>query len=89
MTAIVPAFRAPLVSSVSSPTTISADDLSLPGQQCATANQVTLVETTPNASDIFKANDVVMLLQCGNDGFATVGVSGRDETVSYFLQPAI
>jgi len=77
------AFRAPLVNSVSGLTTISADDLSyrVVGSS-ATASAVTLVEATPNASDIFKANDVVMVCNAAMTGFATVG-SVAGQTVNF------
>ena len=76
------AFRAPLVNSVSGLTTISADDMSY-RVDSGDANSVTLVESSPNATDIFKANEVVMVCNAAMTGFATVGsVAGQKITFS-------
>lgn len=76
------AFRAPLVNSVSGLTTISADDMSY-RVDSGDANSVTLVESSPNATDIFKANEVVMVCNAAMTGFATVGsVAGKTVTFS-------
>ena len=77
-------FRAPLAGSATEVTTTSADDLSyriVAGS--ASANSVTLVEATPAASDVFRANDIVMVCNAAMTGFATVSsVSGQTITFS-------
>lgn len=76
------AFRAPLAGNATELTTTSADDLSyrVVGGS-ATANSVTLVEATPAATDVFRANDIVMVCNAAMTGFATVAsVSGQTIT---------
>lgn len=76
------AFRAPLAGNATELTTISADDLSyrVVGGS-ATANSVTLVEATPAATDVFRANDIVMVCNAAVTGFATVAaVAGQTIT---------
>ncbi|MDI1252036.1 prepilin-type N-terminal cleavage/methylation domain-containing protein [Thermomonas sp.] len=64
-------FRAPITGTASELTVTSADDLSY-RVKTATASSVTLTETTPAASDIFKVNDSVMVCNGSMTGFVTV-----------------
>ena len=76
------AFRAPLAGSATELTTTSSDDLSYRvAAGSASANSVTLVEATPAASDVFRADDIVMVCNAAMTGFATVAsVSGQTVT---------
>jgi type IV pilus assembly protein PilW len=77
------ALRAPLAGSATELTTTSAEDLSYRVAAGASASSVTLVEATPAASDVFEANDVVMVCNAAMTGFATVAsVSGQTITFS-------
>lgn len=80
-------FRAPLGYSGAGMVTVSADDLSYRVDPAATsASFVTLVESTPAASDIFTANDVVMVCNAAMTGFATVAsVAGQKITFTAAL----
>jgi type IV pilus assembly protein PilW len=75
------AFRAPLSGNASELTTVSADDASyrVKGDDPATtAAAVKLVETTPVASDIFKAGDIVMVCNAAMTAFVEVAsVAGQ------------
>ena len=76
------AFRAPLAGSATELTTTSADDMSYRvAAGSASAASVTLLEATPAASDVFRANDIVMVCNAAMTGFATVAsVSGQTIT---------
>ena len=74
-------FRAPLSGTASELTVTSADDLSY-RVKAATSSSVTLAEATPAASDIFKANDIVMVCNAAMTGFVTVA-STSGQTVNF------
>ncbi|HOV97338.1 MAG TPA: prepilin-type N-terminal cleavage/methylation domain-containing protein [Thermomonas sp.] len=73
------AFRAPLNNDGTGMSVTSADDLSYRvASGTGSTTSVTLLESTPSASDIFKAGDVVMVCNAAMTGFATVGsVAGQ------------
>lgn len=81
-------FRTALSGTPTEFTTTSADDLSyrvVPGS--ASTNSVTLLESTPAASDIFKPGDVVMVCNAAMTGFTTVAAtSGQTVTFTTPLQ---
>ena len=81
------AFRAPLAGNATELTTTSSDDLSYRvAAGSASAASVTLLEATPAASDVFRANDIVMVCNAAMTGFATVAsVSGQTITFSASL----
>lgn len=79
------AFRAPLAYSASGMTTTSADDLSY-RVASGSASSVTLVESSPSATDIFKVNDIVMVCNAAMTGFAKVAaISGKTVTFAAAL----
>ncbi len=80
------AFRNALSVASGKITTVSAEDMSYRIASGATASAITLVETTPAAKDVFKANDIVMVCNGSMTGFAKVGsVSGQTITFSAAL----
>lgn len=79
-------FRAPLTGSATELTVTSADDLSY-RVESATASSVTLTEDSPAASDIFDADDVVMVCNAAMTGFVEVAsVTGRQVTFKTSLE---
>jgi type IV pilus assembly protein PilW len=75
------AFKAPITGTASTLTVTSADDLSY-RVSAATASSVTLTESTPVASDIFKTNDIVMVCNGAMIGFVKVA-STSGQVVSF------
>jgi type IV pilus assembly protein PilW len=80
------AFRAPIGGDASALTLTSADDVSY-RVSAATASSVTLTEDSPVASDIFKADDIVMVCNAAMTGFVEVAsTSGKVVTFKTSLE---
>ncbi len=75
------AFKSPLTGSATALTTMSADDVSYRVKE-ATLSSVTLLESTPAASDIFKAGNTVMICNGAMTGFAKVN-STSGQTINF------
>lgn len=79
-------FKTPLSGSATELTTVSADDLSY-RVKTASASAVTLVESAPQASDIFKVGDRVMVCNAAMTGFAQIAsIAGQTVTFTAALE---
>lgn len=80
------AFKAPLSGSATQLTTVSADDISY-RVKTASKSFVQLVESAPDATDIFKAGDKVMVCNAAMTGFAEIAsISGQTVTFTAELE---
>ncbi len=72
-------FRAPLGGTASSLTTVGVDEMAYRvDPDNSNASHVTLLDSTPSASDIFNDGDVVMICNGSMTGFATIdSISGQ------------
>lgn len=74
------AFRSPLSGTATQLTTLSADDISY-RVKTSSKSSVVLVETAPNATDIFKVGDEVMVCNAAMTGFAKIAsIAGQTVT---------
>lgn len=82
------AFRAPLGGTASSLTMVGVDEMSYRvDPNNSDASHVTLLDSTPSASDIFNINDVVMVCNGSMTGFVTVAsISGQQINFSTPLE---
>jgi len=82
------AFRAPLGGTASSLTMVGVDEMSYRvDPNNSDASHVTLLDSTPSASDIFNINDVVMVCNGSMTGFVTVAsISGQQINFSAPLE---
>ena len=80
------AFKAPLSGNATQLTTVSADDISY-RVKTASKSSVQLVESAPNATDIFKVGDKVMVCNAAMTGFAEIAsISGQTVTFTAQLE---
>ena len=80
------AFKAPLSGSATQLTTVSADDISY-RVKTSSKSSVQLVESAPNATDIFKVGEVVMVCNAAMTGFAKIAsISGQTVTFASELE---
>lgn len=79
-------FKAPLSGNATELTTISADDMSY-RVKTASKSAITLVESAPAGTDIFKVGDTVMVCNAAMTGFAEIAsISGQTITFAHDLE---